>query len=113
MPGGEDVLKGTRLRSQVGTIARKPVLLLTAVLAVALALRLLHLYAVSQTALVDFHRIPNSWDIHTTWVWAEQIAAGDWLGQPPYNIYNEWMKRKIARIDGKVPPFDLTLIYSE
>ncbi len=47
-------------------------LLLAVVLAAALALRLLHLYAVSQTVFVDFHRVFTASDMHGTWQWAKQ-----------------------------------------
>jgi len=93
----EDDLKGTRSTSHVGTIARKPVLLLAVVLAAALALRLLHLYAVSQTAYVDFYRAFTASDMHTTWQWAKQIAAGDWLGRPPYHPLGNISNRIASR----------------
>ncbi|MFB3073034.1 MAG: hypothetical protein ACE1ZU_06010, partial [bacterium] len=91
-------MKGTRSTSHGWTISRKPLLLLAVVLAAALALRLLHLYAVSQTAVVDFYQVPHGYDMHTTWQWAKQIADGDWLGRPPYHPYQKSMK-KIASIE--------------
>lgn len=93
----EDDLKGTRSTSHGRTIARKPMLLLAAVLAAALALRLLHLYAVSQTAFVDFHRVFTAPDMHTTWQWAKQIAASDWLGRPPYHSFGNMSKGNVPR----------------
>ncbi|MCH7768996.1 MAG: hypothetical protein IH828_08725 [Nitrospinae bacterium] len=32
-------------------------------------------------------------DMHTTWQWAKQIAASDWLGRHPYHPYGDWMKQ--------------------
>ena len=92
MPGGEDVLKGTRSTSHGRTISRTSVLLLAVVLAAALALRLLHLYAVSQTAFVDFHQVFTASDMNTNWQWAKQIAEGDWLGRPPYHPHGSLSK---------------------
>ncbi len=86
-------MKGTRSTSHGRTISRTSVLLLAVVLAAALALRLLHLYAVSQTALVDFHQVFTASDMHFTWRWAKQVAAGDWLGRHPYTTYHKWMKQ--------------------
>ena len=89
-------MKGTRLTSHGQAIVRTPGLLLAFVLVVALALRLLHLSAVSQTAFVDFHRVTAS-DMHITWQWAKQIAAGDWLGQPPYHPFDNKSNRIASR----------------
>jgi len=90
-------LKGARSTSHGRTIARKPLLLLAAVLAAALALRLLHLYAVSQTAFVDFHRAFTASDMHYNWQSGKQIAAGDWLGRPPYHFFGNMSKRIASR----------------
>ncbi len=62
----EDDLKGKRSTNHGRTIFRTSVLLLAVVLAAALALRLLHLSAVSQTAFVDFHQVFTASDMHTT-----------------------------------------------
>ncbi len=86
-------MKGTRSTSHGRTFSRTSVLLLGVVLAAALAVRLLHLYAVSQTAFVDFHQVFTASDMHITWQWAKQIAAGDWLGRHPYHTYDKWMKQ--------------------
>ncbi|MCH7769385.1 MAG: glycosyltransferase family 39 protein [Nitrospinae bacterium] len=90
-------MKGTQSKSHGRTISRTSVLLLAVVLAAALALRLLHLYAVSQTAFVDFHQVFTASDMHTNWQWAKQIAAGDWLGRPPYHPFGNKSKRITSR----------------
>ncbi len=58
------------------------------VLAVALAVRLLHLAQVAPTPFFELHRTFAESDMHMFDAWSAQLAAGDWLGREvPHPLY--------------------------
>lgn len=67
--------------------------LLTAIVGLALLIRLVHLWFLSSTA---FPRTPlhcTQTDMFAFWQWAQAILAGDWLGQDTYHPHFEWMQK--------------------
>lgn len=67
--------------------------LLLGVLCLALILRLVHFWAISQTAFLKFPLAFTESDLHGFWVWAHRILGGDWLGRDTYHPYYDAMKQ--------------------
>lgn len=68
-------------------------LLLLGLTAAAFALRLLHLWAVSDTPWIERYWTAPSGDDYAFFQWAQTILAGDWLGRDTYHPYFKWMLR--------------------
>jgi 4-amino-4-deoxy-L-arabinose transferase-like glycosyltransferase len=68
---------------------RKTTPLLLGIITLGLCVRLIHFWAISDTALAKFHSVPDT-DIHTFWNWAQQILAGDVLSA--YHRYKGFMQ---------------------
>lgn len=64
---------------------------LLAVLAVALAWRVLFFLSIQNTPLAFWHTWDQS-DMHSFLEQARALAAGDWLARAPYHPYHEWMR---------------------
>lgn len=71
---------------------------LAGVVAAALAIRLLHLHAIADTAFPRFPLAFTESDMHAFWSWAQAIVAGDWLGRDTYHPDFAWM-REMAPIE--------------
>ncbi len=65
---------------------------LIAVLGVGLAVRLLHLWAISGTGWSRIGTVSSDSDMYANVQWAQRILAGDWLGRDTYHPSFEWMK---------------------
>jgi 4-amino-4-deoxy-L-arabinose transferase-like glycosyltransferase len=71
---------------------------LFAILGLAVGVRALHFWAISDTAFLKFPLWFDQSDMYTFWQWAHRILAGDWLGRETYHSYFEAM-REIAPIE--------------
>lgn len=63
------------------------------ILAAALVVRLLYFWTIKDYRI---DRIPQAFtasDMNANLNWAQEIAAGDWLGVHPYHPYNDWMQK--------------------
>jgi len=71
---------------------------LAGIVVAALAIRLLHLHAIADTAFPRFPLAFTESDMHAFWSWAQAIVAGDWLGRDTYHPSFAWM-REMAPIE--------------
>jgi hypothetical protein len=65
---------------------------LVGVLCLGLLIRLLHFWALSNTAYFKIPLVFTQSDMYAFWQWAQTILAGDVLGRNTYHPYFEWMK---------------------
>jgi 4-amino-4-deoxy-L-arabinose transferase-like glycosyltransferase len=72
--------------------------ILIGILVAGLAIRLIHLWAISTTAFVRIPLVATNSDLYANWQWAQAILAGDLLGRDTYHPYFEWM-REIAPLE--------------
>jgi len=72
--------------------------LLFAILALAFGVRLLHLWAISETAFLQFPLVIDQSDMYAFWQWAQRILDGDWLGRDTYHPNFEW-RQQIAPLE--------------
>lgn len=63
-----------------------------AIVAAAVAIRLLHYAAIADTAFPRFPLVFTESDLHAFWAWAQTIVAGDWLGRDTYHPDFAWMR---------------------
>ena len=61
------------------------------VMAAAVLWRVAFFSQIQGTPATDWHAWDQS-DMHTYWLQAESLAAGDWLGRRPYYPYHTWMQ---------------------
>lgn len=65
--------------------------MLLGILGLGLALRLLHFWALTDTAFLKIHVAFAESDMHAFWQWAQTILAGDLLGRNTYHPAFRWM----------------------
>ncbi len=70
-------------------------LLLVALLAAGI--RIGHLAAIRGSPFYRFHETWVSSDMHANSVWAQKLAAGDWLDREAYRPHYEWQDRVASR----------------
>ena len=71
---------------------RVGIFLVLAVLALALAVRMVHFVAIADSAFPRFPVLFTESDMSAFWEWANRIAHGDWLGRNTYHPYFRWMR---------------------
>jgi hypothetical protein len=70
--------------------ARAP--LLGAVLALAIAVRLVNVWIASRSPLAEYQLVWQEGDMATSWTWSGKILAGDVLGRDTPHQYTAWMR---------------------
>ena len=75
-----------------GLSKRQALIVLAWICALGLSIRLLHLWAIAQSAWPQHHLMHSDMDDHSFFEWAQTILGGDWLGRETYHPYFEWMK---------------------
>ncbi len=68
------------------------------ILALAVLVRLLHFWAISETAWPSRYLTASQCDDYAFYQWAKQILAGDLLGRDTYHPYFDWM-RNVAPLE--------------
>lgn len=67
------------------------------ILAAAVGIRLLHFFAIADTAFPRFPLAFTDSDMHAFWSWAQSIVSGDWLGRNTYHPDFAWMREMAPR----------------
>src|SRR6185295_14050929 len=72
--------------------------ILAGIVALALAVRMLHFAAIDDTAFPELQVLNGESDTSNHWEWSESILRGDLLGRDTYHPYTMWM-RELAPLD--------------